>query len=82
MTNSFFGKIIANVRKRLNHDLIEKSDTHRLLNWQSEYSFDENNAKHETFNLYSFNKESNKLMRPVYVGFCILGLSKLMKYEW
>ena len=32
MNNSFYGKTIENIRKRLNLDLIDKSDTHRILN--------------------------------------------------
>ena len=32
MNNSFCGKTIENIRKRLNLDLIDKSDTHRILN--------------------------------------------------
>ena len=32
MNNSFYGKTIENIRKRLNLDLIDKSDAHRILN--------------------------------------------------
>ena len=32
MNNSFYGKTIENIRKRLNLDFIDKSDTHRILN--------------------------------------------------
>ena len=35
MNNSFYGKTIENIRKRLNLDFIEKSDIHRILNPQS-----------------------------------------------
>ena len=76
MNNSFYGKTIENVRKRLNLDLIEKSDTHRILNRPSKLSFD------EKFTLYSFNKESNKFTKPIYVGFSVLELSELLMYEW
>ena len=31
MNNSFYGKTIENIRKRLNLHLIDKSDTHRIL---------------------------------------------------
>ena len=31
MNNSFYGKTIENIKKRLNLDLIDKSDTHRIL---------------------------------------------------
>ena len=70
------------MRKRLNLDLIDKSDTHRILNRQSKLSFDDKIAEYEKFILYSFNKESNKFTKPIYVGFSVLELSKFLRYEW
>ena len=82
MNNSFYGKTIENIRKRLNLDLIDKSDIHRILNRQSKLSFDDKIAEYEKFNLYSFNKETIKYTKPIYVGFCVLDLSKLLMYAW
>ena len=82
MNNSFYGKTIENIRKRLNLDLIDKSDTHRILNRQSKLSFDDKIAEYEKFNLYSFDKETINFTKPIYVGFCVLELSKLLTYEW
>ena len=82
MNNSFYGKTIENIRKRLNLDLIDKSDIHRILNRQSKLSFDDKIAEYEKFNLYTFNKETIKFTKPIYVGFCVLELSKLLMYEW
>ena len=59
MNNSFYGKTIENIRKRLNLDLIDKSDTHRILNRQSKLSFDDKIAEDEKISLYSFNKISS-----------------------
>ena len=82
MNNSFYGKTIENIRKRLNLDLIDKSDIHRILNGQSKLPFDDKIAEYEKFNLYSFNKETSKFTKPIYIGFCVLELSKLLMYEW
>ena len=82
MKNSFYGKPIENIRKRLNLDLIDKSDTHRTLNQQSNLSFDDKIAEGEKFSLYSFKKESIKFTKLIYVGFNVLELSKLLMYEW
>ena len=82
MNNSFYGKTIENIRKRLNFDLIDKSDIHKILNRQSKLSFYDKIAENDKFNLYSFNKETIKFTKPVYVGFCVLELSKLLRYEW
>ena len=81
MNNSFYGKTIENIRKRLDLDLIDKSDIHRILNRQSKLFFDDKIAD-EKFNLYSFNKETIKFTKPIYVGFCVLEKSKLLLYEW
>ena len=82
MKNSFYGKIIENIRKRLNLDLIDKSDIQKILNRQSKLSFDDRIAEYEKFNLNTFNKETIKITKNVYVGFCVLQLSKLLMYEW
>ena len=34
------------------------------------------------FKLYSFNKGTTKFTKPIYIGFCVLELSKLLMYEW
>ena len=82
MTNSFYGKTIENIRKRLNLELIDKSDLHRILNRQSKLSFDDKIAEFEKFNLYSFNKETIKFTKPIYIVFSVLELSKLLMYDW
>ena len=81
MNNSFYGKTIENI-KRLNLGLIDKSDTHRILNRQSKLSFDDKIAEYEKFSLFCFNKESIKLPKSIYVGFSVLELSKLLINEW
>ena len=82
MKNSFYGKTIETIRKRLNLALIDKSDIHRILNRQSKLSFDDKIAEYEKFNLYSFNEETIKFTKPIYIEFCVLELSKLLMYEW
>ena len=43
---------------------------------------DDKIAEYEKFSLYSFNRESFKNTKPIYVGFSVLELSKLLLYEW
>ena len=45
MNNSFYGKKVENIRKRLKLDVIDKSGTHRILNRQSKLSFDDKLAE-------------------------------------
>ena len=82
MTNSFYGETMENTRNRSRLDLVDKSDTHRILNRQSECSFDEKIAQYEKFNTDSFNKESIHVTKPIFVGFCVFELSKLLMYDW
>ena len=82
MNNSFYGKTNENIGKLLNLHLVDKSDTHRILNRQWKLSFHVKNAEYDKFSLYSFNKEGIKFTKPIYVGFCVLELSKLLMYEW
>ena len=82
MNNSFYEKTVEIIRKRLNLDLIDNSDTHRKMNWQSKISFDDKNAEYKKISLYSFIKESIKFTKPNCVGFSVLKLSKLLVYEW
>ena len=41
INNSFHGKTVQFIRKCLNPDFIDKWDTHRILNWQSNWFFHE-----------------------------------------
>ena len=77
-----YGKTFEKFKKRSNLDLIDKSHTHIILNWLSNLSSDDKFAKNEKFSLYSFNRESIKFTKPIYVGLSVLELSKLLKYEW
>ena len=82
MKNSFFPNTIENIRKRLNLDPTDKSDTQRILNRQCNLSFDDKIAEYEKFSLYSLKREGNELVKPIYVGFLILKISKLKLFEW
>ena len=80
MNNAVFGKTIENVRK---HKHIELVTTERRTN----YSLSEPNyrtTKFFTENLLAIEmKKSEMLMnKPVYLGFSILVLSKILMYEF
>ena len=65
MNKSFYGKTIESIRELLNLDLIDKSDTNRILNRQSKLSFDDKVAEFEKIGVFSFNKESIKITKPI-----------------
>ena len=72
MNNSLERKTIENIRKRLNLEVIDKPDTHRILNRQSDCSLDDEIGKNEKYNFCSFDKGSIKKSKPLFVGFCVL----------
>ena len=67
------------MKKRLNFDLIDRSDTPRILHRKSKFSFDDKIAHFEKFSLYSFNKESIKSMEPIYET-CWILCNKFIKF--
>ena len=76
MNKSFYGKTIENIRKRLNLDLIDKSDIHRILKRQSKLSFNEKIAEYEKVNLYTFNKETIKFTKTYLCWILCIGIIK------
>ena len=76
MNNSFYGKTIENIRKRLNIGLIDKSDTHGILNRQSKLSFDDKIAEYEKFNLYFFKKGNYQIYKTYLCWILCIGIIK------
>ena len=80
MNNSAFGKTMENLRKRISVKLVNNTkDYVRCISkpsFVSQKIFSKNFvAIHETKLILTLNK-------PIYVGFSILGLSKLLIYEF
>ena len=80
LNNCIYGKSIENIRKRINVKLInDKKVYQRYVNKPSFISqkiFDKNFiAVHCSRTVLTLNK-------PIYVGFCILELSKLLMYQF
>ena len=82
MNNSVFGKTMENLRKRVNIKLIRSNEETRLRKLIAAPSF----ARHKIFSndLAGIHMYQDKLYlnRPVYVGMCILDLSKHLMYDF
>ena len=80
MNNSVFGKTMENVRKRVDVRLVtNKKDAKKLIS--------QPNYKHRTIfceNLVAIHMKKTKLVfnKPVYLGMCILDLSKTIMYNF
>jgi len=79
LNNAFFGKTMENVRKRVNIELVT-SDV-QLKKMASKPTFKAVKKFTENFVAVHKHRTQVKLDKPIYLGFCILELSKLLMYE-
>ena len=78
MNNAFFGKTMENVRDRANLEFIDHSQIDQLTKRQSKLSFKGIVDWYSTFSVYKFDKDKTVFDKPIYLGFSILELSKLL----
>ena len=78
--NCIYGKRIENIRKRINVKLINDKKTYQKIvnkpNFISQKIIDKN------FVAVHCSKKVLTLNKPIYAGFCILELSKLLMYQF
>ena len=80
MNNSVFGKTIENIRKRVDVKLVNDRVKARKL--VAKPNFNHLNIFCEELIAIHMNKTSLTMNKPVYVGICILDLSKTIMYEF
>ena len=82
MNNAFFGKTMENVRDRTNLEFIDHSQIDQIIKRQSKLSFKGIMDHYSKFSVYKFDKEKTVFDKPIYLGFFVLELSKLLMYEF
>ena len=82
MNNAFFGKTMENVRDRTNLEFIDHSQRDQIIKRQSKLSFKGIVDHYSKFSVYKFDKEKTVFDKPIYLGFSVLELSKLLMYEF
>lgn len=80
MNNSVFGKTLQNQRKHKNIKLV--SDHKKLEKLVSKPNFKTTIIISENLVLVSMNKTSITMNRPLYIGMCILDISKTLMYDF
>ena len=78
MNNSVFGKTMENIRNRVNVKLVNNEEKARNLIAKPNYR----SCKIFSENLISVQKTSLVMNKPVYLGACILDLSKTIMYDF
>ena len=82
MNNAFFGKTMENVRDRTNLEFLSHSQIDQIIKRQSKLSFKGIVNHYSKFSVYKFDKEKTVFDKPIYLGFTVLELSKLLMYEF
>ena len=78
---SFFGKTMEDVRNRIKVEFIHNSDERKILRYQSRLDFDGIHKNYQDYHSFMFKTNIIKMEKPIYLGFTILELSKLLMYE-
>ena len=78
---AFYGKTIKNVRNRIIVEFIRKDDTDKIIKQQSKLTFNGIHKSYEYYDSYTFKQNEVLMDKPIYLGFSVLELSKLLMNE-
>ena len=81
LNNAFYGKTMENVRNRLKIKFVQKDDHKEIIKQQSKLTFNGIHKSYENCDSYTFRKNEVLMDKPIYLGFTVLELSKLVMYE-
>ena len=80
LNNAFYGKTMENVRNRLKIKFIKKDDYREIIKQQSRLTFNGIHKAYENCDSYTFKQNEVLMDKPIYLGFSVLELSKLLLY--
>ena len=81
LINAFYGKTMENVRNRLKIKFIKKDDYREIIKHQSKLTFNGIHKSYENCDSYTHKQNEVLMDKPIYLGFSVLELSKLLMYE-
>ena len=81
LNNAFYGKTMENVRNRLKTKFFKKDDYREIIKQQSKLTFNGIHKSYENCDSYTFKQNEVLMDKPIYLGFSVLELSKLLMYE-
>ena len=81
LNNAFYGKTMENVRNRLKIKFIKKDGHKEIIKQQSKLTFNGIHKSYENCDSYTFKQNEVLMDKPIYLGFGVLELSKLLMYE-
>ena len=72
---------MEDVRNRIKVEFVKNTDERKILRFQTRLDFDGIHKSHQDYDTYTFKSNVIKMEKPIYLGFTILELSKLLMYE-
>ena len=81
LKKAFYGKTMENVRDRIKVEFIRKDDTDKIIKQQSKLTFNRIHKSYDNYDSYTFKQNEVLMDKPIYLGFSVLELSILLKYE-
>ena len=81
LNNAFYGKTMENVRPRSKIKFIKKDDYRGIMKYQSKLTFNGIHKSYENCDSYTFKQNEVLMDKPIYLGFSVLELGKLVMYE-
>ena len=81
LNNAFYGKTRENVGNRLEIKFIKKDDYREIVKQQSKLTFSGIHKSYENCDSYAFKQHEVLMDKPIYLGFTVIELSKLLMYE-
>ena len=81
LNNAFYGKTMENVRNRLKIKFVKKDNYREIVKQQSKLTFNGIHKSYENCDSYTFKQNEVLMDKPIYLGFTVLELSKLLMYE-
>ena len=81
LSNAFYGKTMENVRNGLKIKPTKKDDYKEIIKQQSKLTFNAIHKSYEICDIYTFKQNEVHMDKPIYLGFSVLELSKLLLHE-
>ena len=81
LNNAFYGKTTENVRNRLKIKFNKKDDHGEIIKQQSKLTFNGVHKSYDNCDSYTFKQNEVLMDKPIYLGFTVSELSKLLMYE-
>ena len=72
---------MENVRNRIKVEFFQKDDNEKISKQQSKLTFNGILKSYKNYDGYTFKQNEVLIDKPIYLGFDVLELSKLLMYE-